>query len=287
MQLRLGLDLAPDGWPTPTCLAAREEAGFGWIQVHAPSRALLCDRPYRVRLARALRAALDVSATRLVLHAPGELRAGTAHDDRALLGVLDYATETGAEIVVYHGHGGAPPDDPLIAAERARLEERALGRLARRAAELGFVLAIENLAPTAAPPAPGSRSVHDPLAVRDLVRRLDSWGCGMALDLGHLNLFVGGCEADMGAVVAACAADVVLWNVHDNLAGTQTKTGEQLLDLHLAPGRGSLPWPVIAPFMRTHSAPLVVEVTPVALDDLPGLAAATSALLSQAAPVAA
>lgn len=280
MHPRLGLDLAREAWPTPDCLAAREAAGFGWIQVHAPSPELLGDRAYRIRLARALRAALDEGASRLVLHAPGRLRAGTAHGDRALLGVLDYAAETGAEIVVYHGQPSVREGDPLIAAEDARLEERALGRLARRATAQGFVLAIENLAPGADPSPAGTRPAHDALAVRDLVRRLDSWGCGMALDLGHLNLLVGGSEAEMGAMVAACASYVVLWNAHDNLAGArEVGAAEAATDVHLAPGRGSLPWPGVATFLTAHRAPLVVEIAPLPLSELPALAATTTALV--------
>lgn len=282
MHPRLGLDLAREGWPTPACLAAREAAGFEWLQIHAPSRKLLADRAYRVRHARALRAALDHSGSRVVLHAPGELTAGTAHGDRALLGLLDYAGETGAEIVVYHGCSATESADRATAAERARLEERALGRLARRAGMLGIVVAIENVAPPATTPPPGARACHDPLAIRDLVRRVDSPACGMALDVGHLNLLVGGSEADTGAVVAACAPDVVLWNVHDNRAGAP----DGAPDLHLIPGEGSVPWPGIAPFVRDHRAPLVVEVAPVARDDLSALAAATTALLLEPAPVA-
>ena len=56
------------------------------------------------------------------------------------------------------------------------------------------------------------------------------------------------------------------------------------LDLHLPPGRGSLPWGRIAAMLREHSAPLVLEVEP---SQRPALAQFTAGLLRAlaAAPV--
>jgi hypothetical protein len=34
------------------------------------------------------------------------------------------------------------------------------------------------------------------------------------------------------------------------------------LDLHMAPGRGTLPWRTIAPALSTHQAPLLMQVAP-------------------------
>ena len=81
---------------------------------------------------------------------------------------------------------------------------------------------------------PGTRrQCHDPLAVRDLVRRLDSPAAGMLLDLGH-HL----------ALLAACAPDVVLFHAHENLGSRRALDAPGIdplkLDLHLPPGRGSL-----------------------------------------------
>jgi hypothetical protein len=49
MRDRLGLNLHRDAWPTPRTLAAYEEAGPGWLQVHSPPRAMLADRQRRRR----------------------------------------------------------------------------------------------------------------------------------------------------------------------------------------------------------------------------------------------
>ena len=134
MHDRLGLNLHRDAWPTARVLATHEEAGVRWLQVHTPPAPMLADRARCRRHARALRAALDTSSLRLVLHAPDDLSAGTIEADRAFAGLLDYAAEAGAELVAYHGlnfvdAGG--PDRPR-AHERARLEEGSLlGHLQR------------------------------------------------------------------------------------------------------------------------------------------------------------
>jgi sugar phosphate isomerase/epimerase len=185
MDERLGLNLHRDGWPTARSLAAREEAGLRWLQVHVPPRPMLADRGRCRRHARALRSVLHASSLRLVLHAPDDLSVGTSEHDRAFDGMLDYAAEVGAEIVAYHGMNFADAEGPARARirERALLEERSLRGLLQRAHTLGVIVAVENLAPVhPAPP----RLSHDALAVRDFVRRLDSPAAGMLLDVGHL-----------------------------------------------------------------------------------------------------
>ena len=69
----------------------------------------------------------------------------------------------------------------------------------------------------------------------------------------------------------------MLFHVHDNLGvrrgATSTRPGIDPLelDLHLPPGRGSLPWGRIAPLLREHDAPLVLEVEPSQRPALPAL----------------
>ncbi len=201
MHDRLGLNLHRDAWPTARVLAAHEEAGLTWLQVHTPPRAMLVDRARTGRHARALRTALDTSSLRLVLHAPDDLSAGTVDEDRAFAGLLDYAAEAGAELVAYHGLNfvdGGGPDRPR-ARERARLEEGSLLGHLQRAHTLGVKIAIENLAPVHPGP---PRLCHDPLAVRDLVRRLGSPAAGMLLDLGHLHSTTGCAGGARGRGVA-------------------------------------------------------------------------------------
>jgi sugar phosphate isomerase/epimerase len=163
MDERLGLNLHRDGWPTARSVAAHEEAGLRWLQVHVPPRPMLADRGRCRRHARALRSVLHASSLRLVLHAPDDLSVGTSEHDRAFDGMLDYAAEVGAEIIAYHGLNFADAEGPARARirERAQLEERSLRGLLQRAHTLGVTVAVENLAPVhPAPP----RLCHDALA---------------------------------------------------------------------------------------------------------------------------
>jgi sugar phosphate isomerase/epimerase len=284
MHERLGLNLHRDAWPTARVLAAHEEAGVRWLQVHAPPPPMLADRGRCGRHARALRTALDTSSLRLVLHAPDDLSAGTPDDDRAFAGLLDYAVEAGAEIVAYHGLNfvDAGGSARTSARERARLEEGSLHGHLQRAHTLGVRIAIENLAPVQ----PGSaRLAHDPLAVRDLVRRLASPAAGMLLDVGHLHITADASHSDLALVAATVAPDVVLFHVHDNLGVRRHDIDAPgidplKLDLHLPPGRGSLPWGRVAGVLRDHDAPLVLEVEPSQRPALPELTAGLLRALS-------
>jgi len=287
---RLGLNVHRDAWPTPEMLGAYEDAGFAWVQVHTPPPAMLADRRHALRHARALRASLAATQLRLLLHAPDDLSAGTGETDAALDGLLDYAAEAGAELVAYHGLNFAQADGPAAARrrERAQLEERSLVPLLQRAQSLGVTFAIENLAPVY----PGARrQCHDPLAVRDFVRRLASPAAGMLLDLGHLHITADATRADHGALLAACAPDVALFHAHDNLGARRALDAPGIdpirLDLHLAPGRGSLPWARVAAIVAAHRAPVMLEVERSHRPSLETLAADTLRLLDAPAVAAA
>ena len=290
MHARLGLNVHRDAWPTPALLSGYAAAGFAWVQVRTPPGAVLADRRAALRHARALRGVLDATDLRLLLHAPDDLSAGTAEHDRAFDGLLDYAAAAGAELIAYHGLNFVEADGPAAARlrERAQLEERSLIPRLQRAHSLGIVVAIENLAPMYAGQ---RRRCHDPLAVRDLVRRLDSPAAGMLLDLGHLHITADRAHSDVAALLAACVGDIVLFHAHDNLGCRRSVDAPGVdplkLDLHLAPGGGSLPWGRIAGMVRTHDAPVMLEVEPSQRPALELLAARTVALLDAPAAAAA
>ena len=287
---RIGLNVHRDAWPTPALLAGYEAAGFTWVQVHTPPAAVLRERRHALRHARALRAVLDGTRMRLLLHAPDDLSVGTAEADAAFDGLLDHAAQAGAELVAYHGLNFAQADGPAAARlrERAQLEERSLLPLLQRAQSLGVTIAIENLAPLY----PGARRMcHDPLAVRDLVRRLASPAAGMLLDLGHLHITTDASRADICGLLAACAPDVVLFHVHDNLGARRGLDAPGIdpvkLDLHLPPGRGSLPWTRVAGTVSAHRAPVMLEVERSHRPALETLSAETLRLLGTGAALAA
>jgi sugar phosphate isomerase/epimerase len=277
MNPRIGLNVHRNDWPTPPALKALEAAGFASVQVHTPPWPMLCGRE-RTRLhARALRRVLDTTGLRLVLHGPDDLTAGAPQQDRAFEGLLDYAYEARAEFVVVH-----PLNIPIGDHERAAAEEQSLRRLAELARRYGTTLALENLAPVY-PSSP--RICHDPIAVRDLVRRLDNPSAGMLFDIGHAHI-TGKLDT-----LKRCAKEIVLFHVHDNLGarlnGLDAPGVDPLrLDLHLAPGAGSLPWHRLTPLLRDHDAPLMLEVEPSNRPDLVTLAETAEHVVLDA-PVAA
>jgi sugar phosphate isomerase/epimerase len=259
---RLGIDHPAGWWPSKPRMKAYEAAGFAFLQVRMPQRSLLADEQAVVAHATALREALSLTGLRLILHAPDDLLAGTREHDRQFDGALTYASVAGSRLMVYHG-ARIPIGD---AAVRCRLgdEERSLRRALGRAAALGVRIAIENLAPVYV----GVEHVcHDPSAVADLVRRLDSDFAGMCLDIGHAHIAaeLAGCE--MLELVDPVLDHVILFHVHDNL-GARTRAPSRggieplRLDLHLPPGAGTLAWGQVAPRIAAHGGPVQLEVHP-------------------------
>jgi sugar phosphate isomerase/epimerase len=282
---RLGLNVHRDQWPTAALLDSYESAGFAWVQVHTPPRPMLADRERGRRHARALRAALAPHGLRLLLHGPDDLNAGTIEHDRAFDGLMDYAAEAGAELVVVHAMD-FPVAEGQAAAERLRerldAEERSLRRLAQRAEALGLVLALENLAPVY--PSRTAHAGHDVRAVRDLVHRLGSPAAGLLLDVGHAHLVASLRGESAERAVRAALDDVVLFHVHDNLGARRHDLGAPgvdplRLDLHLPPGAGCLPWDRLGPLLADHAAPLILEVERSHAAPPRALAASTEALL--------
>jgi sugar phosphate isomerase/epimerase len=122
--------------------------------------------------------------------------------------------------------------------------------------------------------------------VRDFVREIGSPRVGMLLDIGHAHITNGIRGTEMAALLRAVADDVVLFHVHDNLGARRHGLGAPgvdplRLDLHLAPGAGSLPWDTVVETLHAHSAPLMLEVEPSHRPELPSLATVTVQLLAR------
>jgi sugar phosphate isomerase/epimerase len=234
--------------------------------------------------ARATAAALATTGLDVALHAPGRLRAGSPEADRRFEGLLTYAAEVGAAIVVYHARD--LPDEP--GSEDMQLAEtRSLGRLAARAEELGTLIALENLAPLY--PGPEHLS-HTPMVLRSVVHKLCSPAVGLCLDLGHAHIVSDLRHSDLGELTDPVLDAVVLFHVHDNLGARRGgRAAAELdplrLDLHLSPGRGTLPWAGLAPSLRAHPAPLMLEVHPPHRGSPEELRASTLNALDVADPV--
>lgn len=278
LSARLGLDVPKGWWPTAPMLKALEAAGFSWVQLRTPPRAMLCDREALLRHAGRLRGATATSGLKVVLHGPDDLVAGDPAHDRALDGLLDYAAAVGARYVVYH---------PAGRAESCAGEEESLRARVPRLERLGVTLAIENLAPVYPGPL---RLCHDPLHVRDLVLRLATPRVGMLFDAGHANIVAGLRGTAVRALLEQVVDAVVLFHLHDNLGArrdgpTAPAVDPLRLDLHLAPGAGRLSWGAVAPLVLGRGAPVVLEVHPPHRPEPLSLYGVTAELLLRDRPV--
>jgi sugar phosphate isomerase/epimerase len=255
---RLGLNIPYEWWPSAPALKALEAAGFSWVQVAAPPVRMLADPRHAVRHATALRRSLEVTDLEIVVHGPTNLQLGSALHYRAFEGLLEYTHHVGGTLLVYHAldfeRRGTDSAD----------EERALRRLAHSAQSLGIKICLENLCPTY----PGRSTVcHDPLSVRDLVKRLDNPAFGMLLDVGHAHVVAGFMGVETPTLVEPVLDDVRLFHIHDNFgARLDGEGGSSIdplqLDLHLPPGGGNVPWDALAGPLGLHHAPLLMEVHP-------------------------
>jgi sugar phosphate isomerase/epimerase len=260
---RLGLTVPHEWWPSAHLLKSFEAAGFSYAQIDAPPASVLRDARLCTKHAVALREALVTTGLSPLLHAPAGLRLGVADGDRSMDGLIDYAAEVGASQVVYHAL--ALPDEPA-SEDRLRFEVRALGRAARRAADLNLRVAVENLAPLY--PGPETLSAN-PMSLRGLAHRLESDGIGVCLDIGHAHIVAEVLHTSLERFIEPVLDVVTLFHAHDNFgARREAEHADALgvdplrLDLHLPPGRGTLPWHSVGALISTHTAPVVLEVHP-------------------------
>lgn len=259
---RLGLTVPHEWWPSAHLLKSFEAAGFAYVQVDAPPAGVLAVPRLARQHALALLDALGTTALDPILHAPSDLRLGEPGSGRAIDGLLGYAAEVGAGRVVYHALAFA---DSQTSRGARDAEARELTRAARRAAELNLTIAIENICPVY----PSAEVISaDPMSLRSLVKSIGSEGLGLCLDVGHAHVSAELRRTSIESLAERALDCVSLFHVHDNFGarrdpGPPARGVDPLrLDLHLPPGRGTVPWHAIAPLLAAQEAPVVCEVHP-------------------------
>ena len=275
---RLGLDVPREHWPSVPRLKAIEAAGFAWLQVHCPPKAMLADPGAAAHHAAALRAVLDPTDLRLVLHAPDDLVPGDGAERPALAGLAAHVNCAGAEVLVVHGAVAAP--------ERRAREAAALRELA--AAIAPATVAVENTASTYPGPA---RPGHDPAEIVALVEAVGEPNVATCLDIGHAHLRASATGADLAGLIAPALERAALVHMHDNLGAHRRRERSPRfvplrLDLHLPPGTGSLPWLEVAGPLVASGAPLLLELHPPHRPEPQSVATVTAGLLVGRAAVA-
>jgi sugar phosphate isomerase/epimerase len=260
---RLGLTVPHEWWASAHLLKSFEAGGFAYAQLDAPPPSVLTDTRLATRHALATADALSTTGLRPILHAPPGLRLGLRPADRAMEGLIGYAAEIGASQIVYHAL--ALPDEPT-SQDLLAFEARSLRHLARLAEDVNVRIAIENLCPLY----PGPETVSAaPLSLRALANRIGSDAVGLCLDLGHAHVVAELRHTSLERLIEPVLDLVTLFHVHDNFGARRGDRGASALgvdplrlDLHLPPGRGSLPWQDGGPLVSAHAAPVICEVHP-------------------------
>jgi sugar phosphate isomerase/epimerase len=156
---------------------------------------------------------------------------------RQYVGAIELAHDVGAAILVVH-----PGDlrDHRFFSDFTRLAEEALGRLARKAEELGVMLAVENCGPYHSGV---DRTAAD---LRSLINGAGSPHVRACLDVGHAAV-----NRNTSELVSLLGKDIVHLHVHDN-------HGQR--DEHLPVGRGTIDFGLLAPIFADFDGLAVAEV---------------------------
>jgi sugar phosphate isomerase/epimerase len=156
---------------------------------------------------------------------------------RQYVGAIELAHDIGASVLVVH-----PGDlrDARFFTDFTRLAKEALGRLARRAEELGVILAVENCGPYHAGV---DRTAAD---LRSLIARTSSPHVRACLDIGHAAVNRNAVE-----LVEMLGKHIVHLHVHDN-------HGRR--DEHLPVGRGTIDFTPLAPILADFEGLVIAEV---------------------------
>ena len=263
------------------------DAGFSHAEIPIHGMDCLIDGSLcrsRVADVRRVLAAFPLGYT---VHSPDRLNLADAADPgthaRALRSTIDFASEIGAKLVVYHGsaRGGvarkaAPGQSPLGAAPPASPsalrafwadEIDRLGGVADYAAGRGVTVAVENIFRQSTDEV--SYRV-DPRELACVVSAVDSPALGVCFDFGHA--FISASEAGFAIdeALRAVAPRLVHVHIHDNFGKPSIPNARSIDmmfrgagDLHLPPGWGAIPYDTLFPiFAADFRGVFTLELQP-------------------------
>ncbi|MGF1470765.1 MAG: sugar phosphate isomerase/epimerase family protein [Rubrobacteraceae bacterium] len=246
----------PGGTPNlPDTLETLKYSGADFVELLLPELGVILggtlDRP---RL-KSVREALLPSGLSYTVHAP--LEADLMDLDRQeiqksiLISSVRFAGEIGADIVVFHaGQRVASRDVRYRFKDQLAAERAALRDIGDTAAELGVTVAVENYFPDQAVLRGEAYDYSTwPPDLAEQVAAVDHPAVGICLDVGHAALASGFFGFDFVEACAAAAPLVRHIHLHDNLntncaSVNPSDYGDPVYgtgDLHLPPGRGSIP----------------------------------------------
>lgn len=236
-------------------LEALKRAGTDFVEIWPENLGVILGGSLNANRLRAVEELLLEAALAYTVHAPLEVNLMDLTSHGLQRDVLDaslrFARGIGAEMVVCHaGQRMGARDARHSIGEQLSAERSALREAGDLAGELGVTIAVENYYPER-PILRGE--VYDysvwPSQLAEQISTVDHPAVGICLDVGHAALAAGFFGFDLIEECAAIAPLVRHVHLHDNLQKTNL-TGEPrvsehtvfgLGDLHLPPGRGTIP----------------------------------------------
>jgi sugar phosphate isomerase/epimerase len=269
--------------PLAEDLEALRSAGPDFVEVWPQNLGVILGGDLDTGRLREVEGPLD-AGTAYTVHAPLEVNLMdlTSHglQREVLHASLRFAKEIGAEVVVCHAGQRVGTRDARHSIRDQLLAERfALREAGNLAQELGVTIAVENYYPER-PILRGA--VYDysvwPSQLAEQISLVDHPAVGICLDVGHAALAANFFGFDLVEECATAAPLVRHVHLHDNLQRTNL-TGEPqvsehtaygLGDLHLPPGRGTIPLEDLFRRMDFPEKPLCcVELSPEHFTSIP------------------
>jgi len=236
-------------------LEALKSAGSDFVEVWPENLGVILGGSLDTNRMRAVGELLLEAELAYTVHAPLEVNLMDLTSHSLQRDVLDaslrFAKGIGAEVVVCHaGQRVGTRDARHSMGDQLSAERSALREAGDLAGELGVTIAVENYYPEQ-PILRGA--VYDysvwPSQLAEQISAVDHPAVGICLDVGHAALAAGFFGFDFIGECGAIASLVRHVHLHDNLQRTNL-TGEPqvsehtvygLGDLHLPPGRGTIP----------------------------------------------
>ena len=236
-------------------LAALKDAGADFAEIWPQDLGVILGGGLDTNRLRDVRESLLEAGLAYTVHAPLEVNLMDLTSHGLQRDVLDaslrFAEKISAEVVVCHaGQRVGTRDARHSMGDQLSAERFALREAGDLAGELGVTIAVENYYPER-PILRGE--VYDysvwPSQLAERISAVDHPAVGICLDTGHAALAAGFFGFDFIGECAAIAPLVRHVHLHDNLQRTNL-TGEPqvsehtvfgLGDLHLPPGRGTIP----------------------------------------------
>ena len=236
-------------------LESLKRAGTDFVEVWPQNLGVILGGGLYASRLRAVGEVLLEADLAYTVHAPLEVNlmdmtSGGLQRD-VLDAALEFAKGIGAGVVVCHaGQRLGTRDARLSMRDQLSAERSALREAGDLAGEMGATIAVENYYPEE----PIRRgAVYDysvwPSQLAEQISAVDHPAVGVCLDVGHAALAAGFFGFDFIEECVAIAPLVRHVHLHDNLQRTNLMGGPQvsehtvygLGDLHLPPGRGTIP----------------------------------------------